>query len=182
MPGAPATPPPGSPAPTLDFVSFLHFSFPFRAHTGVTSWLAALCTQPSWWLRAQRTEMDTHPSPTTHAHTHTDGAAPTSEHTRKASVPGGGNERTCAVTPGSGLCLLSSPSSFSKRKWRTQSGGPCSRGCLSWAAPCLYVCVHMHIDPRVYINRRPSAHPCPPAPPPPPPPALGAPGRRRGCE
>lgn len=35
---------------------------------------------------------------------------------------------------------------------------PFSRGRLVWAVPCLYLPVHMHIDPRVYINAHLPTH------------------------
>lgn len=144
--GACHAPAPGSRA-DLGFRFILTFFFPFRAHTGVTSWLVALCF--SALVVAEGPEdRDGHASPPLpRTHTRTQTELPFGPWGRK-------REEAAAVTPGPAF-FFSPALFFQQRKVRTQRGGPrLPGGCLSWAAPCLYVCVHMHIDPRVYINKR----------------------------
>lgn len=166
---------PSYPALTLDF-SFLHFSFPFRAHTGDTTMASGFFVSTSG-VEAGRAEsrtapppphqMLTHSLPCTHSRTHAQAeglplpqgrwTGLASEQMRNALVSGGmrhGHGYASRLQSFPSLQPLL-PSAKENLGLRVASRAGCPWPLLCpvpkgrWR--CLYVCVHMHIDLRVYI-------------------------------
>lgn len=97
-------------------------------------------------------DRDGHASPPLpRTHTHTDGAAPASEHARKASVPGGGNERPRCH---SRLWPLSSLQPFFLQRKEMEDSewrAPGSRGLpVLGRAVSVRMCTYAHRPSRVY--------------------------------